>query len=53
MDESMAKERPKQNMFIAEESPFSAEQNVKIHFCIRQFVYEIQGIKSMHVQKPL
>ena len=40
---------------MAEESSFSAEQNGEICFCVGYFVriYEIRGIKRMHVQKPL
>ena len=44
---------PETKNFIAEESPFSAEQNGQIHFCIGYFVYEIHGIKCMCVQKLL
>ena len=40
-------------LFIEYESPFSVEQNGKICFCIGYFVYEIHGIKCIHVQKPL
>ena len=36
--------------FIAKESPFSAEQNGKIRFCVGYFIYKIRGIKHMHVQ---
>ena len=36
-----------------EKSPFSAEQNGEIRFCIECFIYKILGIKHMHVQKPL
>ena len=46
-----SKNSPKQKTFIVEKSPFSAEQNGKIIFAY--FVYEIHGIKYMHVQKPL
>ena len=49
----MAKESPKRKMFIVEESPFSAKQNGEIRFCIGYFIYEIRGIKRMHVEKPL
>ena len=49
----MAKESPKQKIYRAKESPFCAEQNGEIHFCVGYFVYEIRGIKRMHVQKPL
>ena len=49
----MTKKNPKQKMFIAEESPFFAEQNSEIRFCVGYFVYEIRGIKRMHVEKPL
>ena len=49
----MAKESLKQKIYRATESPFSAEQNGEIHFCVGYFVYEIRGIKRMHVQKPL
>ena len=45
----MAKESPKQKMLLKEENPFSAKQNGKISFCIGYFVYEICGIKRMHV----
>ena len=37
--------------FIAEESPFFAEQNGEICFRIGYFIYEICGIKHMHVVK--
>ena len=49
----MAKESLKQKIFIAKESPFSAEQKGEIRFCIGHFTYKIRGIKCMHVQKPL
>ena len=49
--ESVAKPSPKQKVFIVKESPFCAEQNGKIRFCVVCFVYKIRGIKRM--QKPL
>ena len=49
----MARKSPKLRAFIAKESPFSAEYNGEIHFCVGYYVYEIRGIKCMHVQKPL
>ena len=32
--------------FIAEESPFPAEQNDKIHYCVGYFIYEIHGLNT-------
>ena len=49
----MAKKSLKQKIYRAKESPFCAEQNGEIRFCVGYFVYEIRGIKSMHGQKPL
>ena len=49
----MSKESLKQKIYRATESLFCAEQNGEIHFCVGYFVYEIHGIKHMHVQKPL
>ena len=49
----MGKKSPKQKVYIGRESPFSAEQNGEIRFCVGYFIYEICGIKRMHVQKPL
>ena len=49
----MAKKSPKQKIYRAKESPFCAEQNGEIRFCVGYFVYEICGIKCVHVQKPL
>ena len=49
----MAKENLKQKIYKAKESPFCAEQNGKIRFIVRYFVYKIRGIKRMHVQKLL
>ena len=43
----------KQKVYTAKKSPFSAEQNGKIRFCVGYFVYKIRGIKSMRVQKVL
>ena len=43
----------KKSSYIAEESPFSAEQNSEVRFCVGYFVYKIRSIKRMHVQKPL
>ena len=37
----------------ATESPFCAEQNGEIRFCVGYFIYKIRGIKRMRVQKPL
>ena len=37
---------------LVTESPFCAEQNGKIRFCVGYFVYEIHVIKHMLVQKP-
>ena len=50
---SIVKETPKQKIYRANESPFYAEQNGEIRFCVGYFVYEIRGIKHMHVKKPL
>ena len=47
------KNSPKQKVYTAKESPLSAEQNDEKCFCIGYFVYDIRGIKCMHVQKPL
>ena len=49
----MTKDTPKQKSYRATESPFCAEQNGEIRFCVGYFVYEIRGIKHMRVQKPL
>ena len=49
----MAKESPKQKIYRAKDSPFCAEQNGEIRFCVGYFVYEMHGIKHMRVQKPL
>ena len=51
--ECILKNNPKQKVYTAKESPFTAEQNGEIHFCTGYFVYEIHGVKRMHVQKPL
>ena len=49
----MAKDTLEQKIYRVTESPFCAEQNGEIHFCVGYFVYEICGIKRMRVQKPL
>ena len=49
----MSKESSKQKIYEVTESPFCAEQNGEICFCVEYFIYEICGIKCMHVQKPL
>ena len=49
----MSKESPKRKIYRAIESPFCAEQNDEIRFCVRYFIYEVRGIKCMRVQKPL
>ena len=49
----MAKKSLKQKIYKAKESPFCAEQNGEIRFCIGYFIYKIRGIKCMRVQKPL
>ena len=46
-DEPMAKKSLKQKMYIEEESPFPAEQNGEIHFCVGYFVYKIHGINPL------
>ena len=45
----MAKKSPKQKIFIAKESTFSATKNGEIRFCVGYFTYKIRGIKCMHV----
>ena len=49
----ISKDTPKQKIYRVPESPFCAEQNGKMRFCIGYFVYEIRVFKHMRVQKPL